>query len=190
MSDDMDRELERLLEGADESGLSPDQLRPSRTVTSTRVFHLPGGTEDNDLWVTEYEPGEGGPGRGAVYVPTDEQRRAIAEGANLELIVIGELQPPLVLRLTTVRLGKVPTVEEILDRLGEELVERVRLELRRIVEADRPLPRRVLLSSELDLDGILDHLFNVPVRFSPELRAGGFRLLWHDDDEEVGDARA
>lgn len=83
-------------------------MKPRRTVTSTMVFTLPGGTEDNDLWVTQYGPDEGGPCLGSTWVPSAEEREAIANGANLELIVWGGGTPPVALRLSKYALGKAP----------------------------------------------------------------------------------
>lgn len=86
-------------------------MRPRRTATSTKVFHLEGGTEDNDLWVTEYAPENGGPCLGSTWVPTDEERQAIAEGVNIELLVFGTGTPPVAVRLSEYVLGR-PSVQE------------------------------------------------------------------------------
>jgi hypothetical protein len=83
-------------------------MKPRRTVVSTRVFRLEGGNEDNDLWVTDYGPDEGGPCLGSTWVPTDAERAAIADGANLEMVVWGTGHPPVALRLSTYALGKRP----------------------------------------------------------------------------------
>lgn len=79
-------------------------LKPRRTHRSTGVFRLPGGTEDNDLW---YERGPAGEVR-STWVPTDEQRDAIAAGANIELAVFARITPAVSMALTDVPLGKPP----------------------------------------------------------------------------------
>lgn len=83
-------------------------MKPRRTYTSVQVFRLQGGDEDNDLWVTRYAPAEGGPALGSTWVPTDKERQAIADGANVELLVFGDGQPPVALRLSHYPLGKRP----------------------------------------------------------------------------------
>jgi hypothetical protein len=82
-------------------------MKPRRTVVSTRVYRLEGGTEDNDLWVTDY-PGEpeGEPSViGSTWELTADEREQISNGANIELLVWGG-QPPVALRLSTYTLGK------------------------------------------------------------------------------------
>jgi hypothetical protein len=91
-------------------------MRPRRTVISTRVFRLAGGTEDNDLWVTDYGPDEGGPVIGSTWELSDTERAAIASGANVELLVWGSAQPPVALRLSTYALGKAPPPSPTLGR--------------------------------------------------------------------------
>lgn len=83
-------------------------MKPRRTHTSTNVYRLPGGTEDNDLWVTTYAPDEGGPAIGSTWQPTDEERAQIANGANVELLVFGTVQPPVAVRVSTYTLGAPP----------------------------------------------------------------------------------
>jgi hypothetical protein len=88
-------------------------VRPRRTVTSDHLFRLPGGTEDNDLFVTLYPADEvSGPAIGSTWEPTDEERAAIAGGANIELVVWGTGQPPVVLRLSEYALGRAPAPDE------------------------------------------------------------------------------
>lgn len=83
-------------------------MKPRRTVTSTNVYRLVGGTEDNDLWVTTYAPDEGGPCIGSTWELSDEERAAIAAGANVELLVFGTAQPPVAVRISRYLLGKAP----------------------------------------------------------------------------------
>lgn len=80
-------------------------MKPRRTPTSNRVFRLPGGTEDNDLWVREDQDEVGAPLICSVWVPTDEERRAIARGDNIELAVWGTGTPPVSLAVTTEQPG-------------------------------------------------------------------------------------
>lgn len=82
-------------------------MKPRRTVRSNQVFRLPGGTEDNDLWV-ERTSEEGAPVTNSVWVPTDDERRAIMTGSNLELTVWGDGHPPVGLRVTNIQVGRLP----------------------------------------------------------------------------------
>lgn len=84
-------------------------MRPHRTHFSNTVYRLPGGTEDNDLWV-EVGPADEGAGEllRSCWVPTAEERRAIAEGANVELIVWGSAHPPVALGVVDYPLGRPP----------------------------------------------------------------------------------
>lgn len=84
-------------------------MRPRRTHLSTNVYRLEGGTEDNDLWTTLYGPADGGPAIGSTWEPTVAERAAIANGANIELLVFGDAQPPVNVRLSEYPLGKAPT---------------------------------------------------------------------------------
>jgi hypothetical protein len=72
------------------------------------VFRLPGGTEDNDLWAHVDHDDGGNPVLCSVWEPSDEERQAIADGANIELVIWGQAQPPVSLATTTVQLGKPP----------------------------------------------------------------------------------
>lgn len=84
-------------------------MKPRRTHHSDKVFRLPGGTEDNDLWATVYPAdANSGPALGSVWVPTDEERQAIADGENIELIVWGTGHPPVAMRTTDVEIGRAP----------------------------------------------------------------------------------
>lgn len=81
-------------------------MKPRRTIRSNSVFRLPGGTEDNDLWVRKEIDSEGRPVISSTWQPSDEEREAIAAGANLELIVWGTGMPPVSLGITTELLGR------------------------------------------------------------------------------------
>lgn len=98
------------------------QLRPRRFHSANRVWELIGGTEDNWLWAMNHAVDDAvlgpAPAVTSVFVPTDEQRFQIAEGANIALTVIGA-QPPVMLRLTDEPLGKRPDAPDEL-RADEE----------------------------------------------------------------------
>jgi hypothetical protein len=71
---------------------------------SNQVFELAGGNEDNSLWVqVQHETGV--PRISSVWELTDEERRAIADGFNIELTVYGG-QPPVAMRVVNTPLGK------------------------------------------------------------------------------------
>lgn len=80
-------------------------MRPRRTVESNQVFRLAGGTEDNDLWTRVARDEDGLQVVISTWEPTDEERSAIAAGANIELCVWGG-QPPVSLAVTQVQLGR------------------------------------------------------------------------------------
>jgi hypothetical protein len=80
-------------------------MRPRRTIYTDRVFSLPGGTEDNDLW-TYMVVTDSGSGIASVWVPTDDERAAIAAGENIRLVVFGMTMPPVYLDLTDEAIGK------------------------------------------------------------------------------------
>jgi hypothetical protein len=84
-------------------------MKPRRTHNSNGVFHLQDGNEDNDLWIEQVVHSDKTVTLESVWEPTEEERRAIAEGANIRLIVwwTGGL-PPTALETTTVPLGKPP----------------------------------------------------------------------------------
>jgi hypothetical protein len=80
-------------------------VKPRRTVYSNAVFSLPGGNEDNDLWLMRDEHTDGSPLLRSCWVPTDEERKKIAEGANIELIVWGGGRPPVSMGVVSYPLG-------------------------------------------------------------------------------------
>lgn len=81
-------------------------MRPRRTHSSNRVFTLPGGTEDNDLWIEQTPPPD--PVMVSVWEPTAEERALIAVGQNIEVAIHGNMHPPLQLGVTSVPIGKAP----------------------------------------------------------------------------------
>lgn len=78
-------------------------MKARRTHLSNQVFSLPGGTEDNDLWL--WNDGEK---LRSCWVPTEEERKAIANGANIELMVWGQGTPPVAIGTCTYPLGAPP----------------------------------------------------------------------------------
>lgn len=85
-----------------------DILKPRRTHLSNDVYRLRGGNEDNDLWVRKGVTEDKHPIICSTWVPTEDQRRRIAAGENLELIIWGTQQPPVSVRLDDTPLGKPP----------------------------------------------------------------------------------
>lgn len=86
----------------------PDDLRPRRTWLSNTVWGLPGGNEDNDLWVYIDQHSDGHPLIRSTWVPTDEERARIAAGENVELIVWGMGHPPVAMEVVNYPLGAPP----------------------------------------------------------------------------------
>jgi hypothetical protein len=83
-------------------------VKPRRTHASNKVLRLPGGNEDNDLWI-EHGVDEGGMSvMCSVWEPTAEERAKIAAGENVELLVWGDAHPPVAVKPTDVPLGKPP----------------------------------------------------------------------------------
>jgi hypothetical protein len=70
------------------------------------VFRLPGGTEDNDLWVQRLTDADNFPVLRSVWEPSDEERKAIAEGGSVELLVWAGQYPPVAVSTTDEQLGK------------------------------------------------------------------------------------
>lgn len=86
-------------------------MKPRRTHTSTKVFRLAGGNEDNDLWVEIMEDDRHNPVIASTWEPTAEERQEIADGANVLLMVWGQGTPPVAVSTTKVPLGKPPEDE-------------------------------------------------------------------------------
>lgn len=70
------------------------------------MFRLPGGTEDNDLWVYDMLDNDGQHVILSVWEPTPQERTAIANGDNIRLMIWGDAVPPIALGLTDEPLGK------------------------------------------------------------------------------------
>lgn len=80
-------------------------MKPRRTHFSNRTFGLPGGNEDNDLWL--HDDGET---LASTWELDEDERRAIAAGHNIELAVWGRGHPPVSLRVVNHALGKPPVL--------------------------------------------------------------------------------
>lgn len=78
-------------------------MRPRRTESSHRPISLPGGTEDNDLWVRDYQDGGGASVMASIWEPSGAERAQLATGANLELLVWALRHPPVAIRTTLER---------------------------------------------------------------------------------------
>ena len=86
-------------------------MRARRTHLTDQVLSLPGGNEDNDLWIYHMEDAMGAITICSVWVPTDEEREAIANGENIRLCLRGIRHPPVSIDLTDEPLGKHPTAD-------------------------------------------------------------------------------
>lgn len=88
-------------------------MKPRRTHFSTTVFALPGGNEDNDLWVqVDQHAVDGSTLLRSTWEFDEEERRAIAAGANVELIVWGSGHPPVSMGVVSYPLGAPPREDE------------------------------------------------------------------------------
>lgn len=83
-------------------------MRPRRTHESQKAISLPGGNEDNDLWVCLKRDDNNYPVLTSVWEPTAEEREKIANGENIELMVWAVKTPPVAVAVTDVPLGKPP----------------------------------------------------------------------------------
>jgi hypothetical protein len=69
-------------------------VRHVRTPNSTSLFRLPGGTEENDLYVERCQDANGRTVLTSTWELDDDDRAAIAAGATIELLVWGHGHPP------------------------------------------------------------------------------------------------
>lgn len=69
-------------------------MKPIRTVDTNSVFKLRGGTEENDLPLSRIHHEDGSITNCSTWELTDEERQAIAAGANIDLFVWGFNHPP------------------------------------------------------------------------------------------------
>lgn len=81
-------------------------MKPRRTPSMNGVLRLAGGNEDNDLWYRSTEDTQGAHVFSTTWEPTPEERAAIADGANVELLVWGTGHPPVAMAVTDEPLGK------------------------------------------------------------------------------------
>lgn len=86
-------------------------MKPRRTILSNGVFKLVGGNEDNDLWVQKVllQDEDSEAQTAAIRTTWDltpEERRAIGDGANIELQTVGAGTPPLSMRVIDTPLGR------------------------------------------------------------------------------------
>ena len=84
-------------------------MKPRRSIHGEKVYRLPGGNEDNDLWTYEVEDVDGHPVTCSVWVPDSTERQQIAEGANIRLLIWGRGIPPVAMDMTDEALGRPPT---------------------------------------------------------------------------------
>lgn len=81
-------------------------MRPRRFPLANTVYRLPGGTEDNDLWVEKGTDGPDAPYLRSVWVPTKSERQAIADGQNISLWVWSHQTYPVGMSITPEQPGK------------------------------------------------------------------------------------
>lgn len=87
-------------------------MRQRKTPTTNHVFELPGGNEDNSLFVEVAEDTVGNPIHISVWEPDEEERKLLAMGATIELVVWGLGTPPVAMRLG-------PSMEQRKDGIHE-----------------------------------------------------------------------
>jgi hypothetical protein len=88
-------------------------MKPRRTNYTNRVFTMPGGTEDQDLWVYNIPDSNDNNVIASVWVPTAQERERIAKGENIRLLVWGTRMPPVGLDVTDEPLGREPKLDEV-----------------------------------------------------------------------------
>lgn len=75
-------------------------MKPIRTADTNTVFKLQGGTEENDLPLSRIRHEDNTVTLCSTWELTEEERAAIAGGANIELYVWGERHPPVSLAVS------------------------------------------------------------------------------------------
>lgn len=83
-------------------------MKPRRTHYSNTVFSLMGGNEDNDLWLYRDTEDPNETLLRSCWVFSDEERQAIADGWNIELVIWGDQHPPVALGVVNYPLGAPP----------------------------------------------------------------------------------
>lgn len=68
-------------------------MRPRRFPEANAVYSLPGGNEDNDLWIERISRGD----VLSEWELTDVERQAVARGARIYLRIYNEPIPPVAL---------------------------------------------------------------------------------------------
>lgn len=81
-------------------------MRPRRTPDSNVVFSLPGGTEDNDLWLCRTTTEDDDPVLMSIWELDDDERQIIARGGCVRLIVWGAGTPPVAIGVYDGPLGR------------------------------------------------------------------------------------
>ena len=72
-------------------------MKARRTTETNRCFVLPGGNEDNDLWVQDAVDPGGHPVICSYWFPNDDEKQRIMNDEAIELIVWGNGHPPVAL---------------------------------------------------------------------------------------------
>lgn len=105
-------------------------MKPRRTHLANHCFSLPGGTEDNDLWSrVELDAERESVALVSTWEPSDDERRAIAGGENVRLVIWSPAQPPVAVETTDEALGRPPRtakLREALEAIGCEIEEHPR----------------------------------------------------------------
>lgn len=68
-------------------------MKPRRTKMSI-CLELPGGNEDNYLWMEKTSDEDGNPVMATFWEPSEYEREAIANGGRVVLFVWGRRHPP------------------------------------------------------------------------------------------------
>lgn len=74
-------------------------MQPVHVAEANVVFKLPGGSSENDLPVEAARDEQGEHVLISTWEPDDDERAAIAAGANLQVLIWGTQHPPVALRL-------------------------------------------------------------------------------------------
>jgi hypothetical protein len=85
-------------------------MRPRKTPSSTFVYELSGGNEDNSLFVEQATMGDV-PVLISVWEPTEDERAVLAGGGTVELMVWGRSHPP-------VAMGVGPSISQRKENAG------------------------------------------------------------------------
>lgn len=82
-------------------------MKPRRTPSSNLVYRLDGHSEDHDLWATVKDADEYNEVlTQTVWQLDDDERRMVAEGANICLTIWGTVHPPTSMEVGHYSLGK------------------------------------------------------------------------------------